>query len=267
MALLSELFGKSKPIIGMVHFPPLPLSPLYDPKTTLKDIAQAALRDAQILADLGYDGMLFSNEGDRPYLRDVGKYTVAVMTRLIEQITSRVRLPFGISVLADPEAAISIAEAVEATFVRIFLSWVFVSDWGIVDPDAGKLQRLRVSLGGKSRVFANVSGHTSPLGDRSIGEIARGAVMFGLADAICVAGSTTGIAPTDKEILEAKENALGKPVLVSSGVSVENIGTFLSIADGVIVGTSIKIDSYTFNPIDISKAKALIREAQKFRGA
>ncbi len=35
------------------------------------------------------------------------------------------KLPFGVSVLADPLAAISVAEAVEATFVRTFLSWVY----------------------------------------------------------------------------------------------------------------------------------------------
>ncbi len=86
MGLMLELFGTEKPVIGMVHFPPLPGSPLYDQRMSLSDIKEIALRDAKILEKLGYDGMIFSNEGDRPYLRDVSKYTVAVMARLIEQI-------------------------------------------------------------------------------------------------------------------------------------------------------------------------------------
>ncbi len=51
-------------------------------------------------------------------------------------------------------------------------------DWGIVDPDAGKLQRLKASVHGKSKVFANVSGHTVSLGDRSLGDIIRGSVFL-----------------------------------------------------------------------------------------
>lgn len=265
MGILADVFGVDKPIIGMVHFPPLPQSPLYDRSMSLKDIARIALQDARTLCDMGYDGILFSNEGDRPYLRSVSKYTVAVMARLIEQIISQVKIPFGVSVLADPVATISVGGAVEAHFVRIFLSWVFVADWGIVDPNAGKLQRLRGSIGATCKVFANVSGHTSPLGNRSIGDIVRGAVVFGLADAVCVAGPTAGIPVNEREIIEAKENACGKPVLVGTGVNIENIETMLSIADGVIVGTSIKINGYTFNPIDPARAKLLIDKARNVR--
>lgn len=267
MSLLNELFGTDKPIIGMVHFLPLPGSPLYDPKITLKDIEEMALKDAMILQKLGYDGMIFSNEGDRPYLRDVSKYTVAVMARLIEKITSKVKLPFGVSVLADPRAAVSVAEAVEANFVRTFLSWVYVGDWGIVDPDAGELQRLRMAVHGKAKVFANVSGHTSPLGNRSLGDITRGAVFFGLADAICLAGTTAGVAVSKEDILEAKANSAGKPVLVGTGVNINNIEEMLSLADGVIVGTSIKKDGYTFNSIDEDRAKMFLTKAREVRGA
>ncbi|MBC7123724.1 MAG: BtpA/SgcQ family protein [Pseudothermotoga sp.] len=266
MSLLHELFGREKPVIGMVHFPPLPGSPLYDPKKTLADIRDQALRDAQILEKLGFDGMIFSNEGDRPYLRDVGKYTVAVMARLIEQIVSHVKLPFGVSVLADPIAAISVAEAVEAAFVRTFLCWVYVGDWGIVDPDAGSIQRLRASVRGKCKVFANVSGHTSPLGNRSIGDLTRGSVFFGLADAVCLAGSTAGMPVNEADIIEAKNNSDGRPVLVGTGVNAQNLSRMLSISDGIIVGTSIKKDGNTFNPIDELRAKEFIDEVKRIRG-
>jgi predicted TIM-barrel enzyme len=62
----------------------------------------------------------------------------------------------------------------------------------MVDPDAGKLQRLKASINGEFKVFANISGHTEPLGGRRLEDIARGAVKFGLADAVCLAGTTAG---------------------------------------------------------------------------
>ncbi|GAB4319895.1 BtpA/SgcQ family protein [Pseudothermotoga elfii] len=261
--MLKEMFGSSKPIIGMVHFPPLPGSPLYNPNVTLNEISDQALKEASILMKLGYNGIVFSNEGDRPYLRNVSKYTVAVMARLIEKVVSKVKIPFGVSVLADPEAAISVAEAVEANFVRTFLSWVYVGDWGIVDPDAGNLQRIKASLHGKCKIFANVSGHTTPLGGRSIGDITTGAVFFGLADAICLAGTTAGKPVSESDILEARDHSAGKPVFVGTGVNVNNIERMLELSDGIIVGTSIKKNGNTFNPIDEERARILIEKAKK----
>ena len=142
MTEFERIFGTRKPILGMVHFPPLPGSPLYNPATGMKALRDIALRDTEALMKAGFDGVVFSNEGDRPYLSTVAPVTVAAMARLIAEASKLCDKPFGLSVLADPEAAISVGTAVEADFVRIFLSWVFVGDWGIVDPCAGKLLRL-----------------------------------------------------------------------------------------------------------------------------
>ncbi|HBT17256.1 MAG TPA: SgcQ protein, partial [Firmicutes bacterium] len=126
MNLLNEMFGVKKPILGMVHFPPLPGSPLYNNSDGMKKIRETALRDAEALLEAGFNGLVFSNEGDRPYLSKVDNITVAAMSALITDVTSRFDVPFGLSVLADSEAAIAIGKAVGADFVRIFLSWVFV---------------------------------------------------------------------------------------------------------------------------------------------
>jgi predicted TIM-barrel enzyme len=130
----------------------------------MKALRDTALRDTEALMKAGFDGVVFSNEGDRPYLSTVAPVTVAAMARLIAEASKLCDKPFGLSVLADPEAAISVGTAVEADFVRIFLSWVFVGDWGIVDPCAGKLLRLKSSVHGNMKIVANISGHTEPLG-------------------------------------------------------------------------------------------------------
>ncbi len=265
MTVFEELFKVKKPLLGMVHFPPLPGSPLYEAGAGMHKIRDTALRDAEALVKAGFDGIVFSNEGDRPYLSKVDNVTVAAMSRVISETTKAFDVPFGLSVLADPEAAVAIGAAVEADFVRIFLSWVFVGDWGIVDPDAGKIQRLKASLQGKMRVFANISGHTEPLGGRKLEDIARGAVKFGLADAVCLAGTTAGSEIAEEDLRGARRGAGDAPVIAGTGVSVENAERMLSLADGVIMGTSIKVGRDTFKPVDPEKAAEFIRRAKDIR--
>ncbi len=265
MTVFDDLFKVKKPILGMVHFPPLPGSPLYDSSAGMKKIRETALRDAEALVKAGFDGIVFSNEGDRPYLSRVDNATVAAMSRVISETSATFDLPFGLSVLADPQAAVAIGAAVEADFVRIFLSWVFVGDWGIVDPDAGAIQRLKASLSGNMKVFANISGHTEPLGGRKIEDIARGAVKFGLADAVCLAGTTAGSEIPEEDLRGARKGAGAAPVIAGTGVNMENVQRMLCLADGVIMGTSVKIDGNTFNPVDPDKAAAFMRHARDVR--
>jgi len=263
--ILEEMFGVKKPIIGMVHFPPLPGSPLYDSGGGMKKIMDITLRDTEALLEAGFDGVSFSNEGDRPYMSNVSKVTVAAMSALITEAKKVVDRPFGLSVLADPEAAISIGTAVEADFVRTFLSWVFVGDWGMVDPDAGKLQRLKASINGEFKVFANVSGHTEPLGGRRLEDIARGAVKFGLADAVCLAGTTAGSEIPEEDLLMARKGSVGRPVIVGTGTTIDNIEKMLTLGDGIIMGTSVKVDGDTFKPVDKKRAKEFMEKAKHLR--
>jgi membrane complex biogenesis BtpA family protein len=267
LSVLKGLSKNDKPVFGMVHFLPLPGTPCYDSAAGTKAILDTALKDAEALAAAGVDGFMFSNEGDRPYLSDVSKHTVAIMSRLVYEVSSRYKLPFGVSVLADPMAAISVGAAVQANFVRIFLSWVYASDWGIVDPDAGALQRYRASLADAPLVFANVSGHTEPLGNRSIKDITRGAIKFGLADAICLAGTTAGSEIAVGDIKEAREGSDGcVPVIVGTGVGVGNIEKMFPLGDAFIVGTSLKEKGETFNPIDPARAKKFMEKVRDLRG-
>lgn len=265
MKMLKEMFGVEKPILGMVHFPPLPGSPKYDDSTGIKKIREIAFRDAENLLEAGFDGLVFSNEGDRPYQSKVDNATVATMSAIIREVSAKFDVPFGLSVLADSEAAISIGKAVEADFVRIFLSWVYVGDWGIVNPDAGKLLRVKKNICGDMKIIANVSGHTEPLGGRKLEDIARGAVKFGLADAICLAGSTAGSEISEEDLKNARKGSAGVPVIAGTGVKEENFERMSELCDGIIMGTSLKIDRDTFNPIDLKRAKSFIKKANEIR--
>jgi predicted TIM-barrel enzyme len=68
----------------------------------------------------------------------------------------------------------------------------------------------------------------------------------------------TGEPPALVDLAEARRGALDVPVLVGSGFDRENALALLSIADGAIVGTSLKSGS----AIDPEKVKELVRRIE-----
>ena len=64
MGVLEEIFGVVKPIIGMIHLKPLPGTP---GSTSLEDVLESALRDAENLVRGGVDGLLIENFFDSPF--------------------------------------------------------------------------------------------------------------------------------------------------------------------------------------------------------
>ena len=83
-------------------------------------------------------------------------------------------------------------------------------------------------------------------------------VKRGGADAIIVTGDATGDAP-DRDLIRRAATAAGSaPVLVGSGATEKSIGGLLEVAAGVIVGTALKVDGITTNPVDGARAAAFV---------
>ncbi len=265
--VLDELFGVKKPIIAMAHFPPLPGTPLYDATLGVEGILRHVETDVEKLLRNGVDGLLFCNEGDRPYALQADFEAVAVMTRVIAEIAPRDR-PFGVDFLWDPKAPLSIAKATGARFVREVFTGVYESDMGLWQPDAAAMLRYRHHIDADQvKVFYNVTPEfASALGTRTVGQRARSAVVSSLADAILVSGPMAGSEPDITWLREAKE-AVGEdvPVLLNTGARAENIKEFLRVADGVIVGSSLKQDGYTWNPVDENRVKAFVSAVKEAR--
>jgi membrane complex biogenesis BtpA family protein len=267
--LLRELFGVEKPVIAMAHFPPLPGTPLYDEECSVAGILESVAADVEKLLDGGVDGLLFCNEGDRPYALKADFEAVAVMTHVITEVAPRDR-PFGVDFLWDPKAPIAIALATGASFVREVFTGVYDSDMGLWNTDAASLLRYRRQISaGHVKVFYNITPEfASPLGARSISMLARSAVFSSLADAILVSGPMAGAEP-DLSLLQEAKLGVGDqiPVLLNTGARVENIRQFLSVADGVIVGSSLKVDGYTWNPVDAERVRTFMAAVREVRGA
>ena len=76
-----------------------------------------------------------------------------------------------------------------------------------------------------------------------------------------------GAEPEAWVIAEAKE-AVGDqvPVLMNTGARAENIGRFLQVADGVIVGSGLKVDGQTWNSVDPARVAAFMEAVRAPRG-
>jgi membrane complex biogenesis BtpA family protein len=251
-ALIDELFKVEKPVIAMAHLPALPGTPRYDQIKGLDGILEAVSRDLGVLIEAGVDSILFCNEDDRPYSFTAGLESVAVMSRVVNELKPA-QLPFGVDFLWDPMAAMAIAKATGAHFMREVISGVYESDMGLWQPDAASLYRYRREIDAEDvRVFANITPEfASPLGTRGVYERARSLVVSTIPDAVLISGSMAGSHP-DISLLEEAKTAIGDdtPLFLNTGAKAENIQEYLAVADGVIVGSSLKVDGHTWNPVD-----------------
>jgi len=264
---LDELFAGRKVVIGMVHLKALPGTPLYDETAGMEAILKAAEHDLDALQEGGIDGVMFCNENDRPYVLTAGSATVAAMSAVVGALKSRINVPFGVDILWDPQATISIACATGAAFAREVFTGTYASDMGIWSPDAGATLRHRKSIGASGvRLLFNINAEfAAPLGSRPLAEVARSVVFGSLPDALCVSGSMTGREADLFAIEQVKHVAGSVPVFANTGVRADNVEKYLSVADGAIVGTALKVDGVTWNPVDVSRVRVLMDAARRSR--
>lgn len=264
---LERIFGTIKPIIGMVHLAPLPASPFFNPADYPEKIVHRALSDVRALQRGGIDGILFSNEGDRPYSFKVGPETVSSMAFVIGRVFDEIEVPFGVDVIWDPYATIGLAKAVGANFARTIVSGSFASDLGIIDVKGGEVLRYRKRLGAEDiPLFAYINPEFGvPLGGRDVATIAKGLSFLSVADVFCVSGPRTGTPPTVDDIRSVKEAVPDVPVFLNTGANKENITSFLEVVDGVIVGTSLKKGGITWNPVDEARVKEFMEVVRRAR--
>lgn len=266
LADLKGLFGVDKPAIAMAHLPPLPGTPLYDDAGGPDAIVASVRRDVEILTAAGFDAVMFCNEGDRPYQLTASFEGVATMARVVTEVAPRDR-PFGVDYLWDANAALAVAAVTGASFIREVTTGAYESDMGLWTPDVAKLLRRRRELRAEHiAVFMNITPEfASSLGTRTIAQTARSVSVSSLADAILVSGPMAGAEPSLDAVREAKSGCPDTPVLANTGVKSTNVRDFLGIADGVIVGSDLKVDGGTWNPVDPERAErfiAVVREAR-----
>lgn len=262
---LTSVFNAEKPIIGMVHLRPLPGSPGYDPATMGMDkIIATAIEEAAILEQAGVDGIQVENMWDIPYLRgeDIGYETAAALAVGIHAVRSKVSIPVGAEChMNGADCAMACAVAAGASWIRVF-EWcnAFVSQSGFINAMGAKVSRMRSSLKA-DHILAlcdvNVKhGSHYIIHDRSVAQQAMD-IEAQDGDAVIVTGFDTGTPPTVDNISVCKQSTT-LPILIGSGLNIDNVNELLAAADGAIIGSWFKEDNNWKNPVSYDRTKAFM---------
>jgi membrane complex biogenesis BtpA family protein len=272
MNRFQAVFGTRKPIIGMVHLPPLPGSPRYDAKRGMRYIIDHALEDTAALLEGGIDGVQVGNQFDRPFLKpqDIGPETVAAISAAATRIRASFQIPMGVNVhLNGVRQGIAVAVAAGCQWVRAFeLANAYISNAGLIEAAGPEAMRYRAFLRSEQSVmifgdFQVKHGSHAITADRTLEDQAED-VQTALADAVIVTGGSTGTAPTPADI-ERIRKAVSIPVLIGSGLSAANLDQLLPLVDGAIVGTSFKVDGRLDNPVAVDRVRRFMEKVQANR--
>eukprot|EP01102_Stenamoeba_stenopodia_P019221 TRINITY_DN7194_c0_g1_i1.p1 TRINITY_DN7194_c0_g1~~TRINITY_DN7194_c0_g1_i1.p1 ORF type:complete len:274 (+),score=62.84 TRINITY_DN7194_c0_g1_i1:52-873(+) len=262
-------FGTKKPIIGMIHVDALPGTPKYNGQSVLK-IAEKAVQEALIYKNAGIDALAIENMHDVPYLNTVvGPEVVSAMAIVGYEVKKASGLPTGIQILAAAnKEAIAVAHSANLDFVRAE-GFVFahVADEGLMSSCAGEILRYRKQIGADSVfVWTDIKKkHSSHAitSDVSIKETAKAAEYF-LSDGVIVTGASTGQEASLEEIRDCK-SGVSIPVLVGSGVTIENLSLYLAACDGLIVGSYFKKDGDWKNGVEFDRVKSFMEAVKAIR--
>src|SRR6186713_107278 len=232
-------------LAAMIAVLPLPGSPLYDGND--QRVIDQALSDLDIYKKAGVDSIIFENDGDLPYIQPpLDKKAIALMAKICKKARKRFDGPIGVQMLeAANIESLEIAAEAGLDYIRVE-AFVFahVGGSGVINGSAGKILRRRKELNAEHiKVFADVKkkhGSHSLTIDLDIKDEIMQAELF-LADGVIVTGQFTGLHPDKNDLVKAKV-ATRLPVLIGSGMNVDNIADHLSLADGFIVGSYFRKD-------------------------
>lgn len=250
-----------KLFVGVVHLKPLPGSPRFH--GTIDNIINNAIVDATAYDRGGAHALFIENFGDAPFAKGhVGPETVATMAVVARAVREHTKLPFGFNVLRnDAKSALALCAATGGSFIRVNVhSGAMITDQGIIEGDAYSTVRYRQQICPHVQILADVHvKHAEPLGEAGLGDTARETVERGLADAVIISGIGTGFA-TDFGDVELARRALPKgKILIGSGVNTHNAAEFMNIADGFIVGSSLKFNGKLASHVDQKRVAALAK--------
>lgn len=267
MMWTEDMFGVKKPILAMLHIHALPGDPLYDAAGGMPSVIRIARQELNDLQAGGVDGILFANEFSLPYQKKVDYVTVAAMARVISEIRADIRVPFGVNIAANPSAAMDLAVALDAQFLRATFTGAYVGEAGITDTDVAQTMRRRMALGAtKIKMLYKVNPEADVyLAPRDLQKITESIVFHCFPDGLCVSGASAGCETDGGTIANVKAAAGDVPVFCNTGCTAQNIMDKLRSADGACVGTALKAEGKFFNQVDRRRVCEFMDIVRKFR--
>lgn len=268
MKKFNKVFESKKSVIGMIHIDALPGTPNF--KGSVKNIIDKALMEAKFYMSGGVDGIAIENMHDVPYLnKSAGPEITSLMSIIGYEIKQLTKMPVGIQILAGAnKQALAAANSAGLDFIRAE-GFVFahIADEGTINSDAAELLRYRKAIGADNiLIFTDVKKkHSSHniTADVSIEQTAHAAEFF-LSDGIILTGSETG-KETDLDEVKSVKKSIKLPVIIGSGITLNNIENYLPYCDAVIIGSYFKKSGNWKNTVDTERVKAFMKKINQLR--
>jgi hypothetical protein len=256
-----------KTIIGMIHVDALPGTPRFNSR--VPDIIAKARAEARLYQQAGIDMLAIENMHDTPFSRRVGPEIPAAMAVIGYEVKQATGLRCGIQILAAAnKEALGAAQAAGLDFARVE-GFVFahVADEGFIDGCAADLTRYRKQIGADDILILTdiKKKHSSHAitADVDIVETAHAAEFF-LSDGVIVTGVATGVAASIEEVEQVKA-AVTIPVLVGSGVTIENVDQYLAVADALIIGSYFKQNGHWAEGVEAERVRNFMDRVNRLR--
>ncbi len=270
---MKKLSYSTKPVIWMIHFPPLIGYKDYPWEDYIVD---KMLREIEVYEKWGIDAIMLENNYDVPHTKELPTEILVQLTKLAYIARQKTNLPLWICVLwNDWKASLSIAKMIGLDFIRIP---VFVDRvqtyWFVIDPIIDEFNEYKRKIKADDidiLVDVHVK-HSQILSNYSLEESVKKSID-GWANAVIITWNWTGDLPQLKEIINLKERFKNVKIIVWSGVAVQNIGSLIEYVDWFIVWTYFKTNNFGKDKvnikswketIDLERVKALVREKQKY---
>ena len=252
--LFNSIFTVKKPIIGMIH--------VWAVKK--EEQIHQALDDLQKMEDF-VDGVIVENYGwgyeDSNLAFD---FCFKIIKNLTEIVVKNSKIPVGINMLPnDYIKAFKVADETGCKFIQMDHIVGQFHNCESVNPGEFLEARNKFSnvavLGGIHPKYYDLIDPQTPI-ESSADKVKK------LADAIVVTGKHTGGETCLQDLKTVKLVIGDMPLIVGSGLNVNNAAVQLKIADGAIVGTALKKGGVVKGePIDTDLAKRLMKEVEKSR--
>lgn len=230
-----KLFEIPSPVIAALHLPDFSRSR----QRSLAWFEDYAVANARVFAEAGIPWIKLQDQ--TPAMGAAAPETLAMMAALARLIRAEVpRLGLGIIIEAhDPAAALSVAHASGADFVRlkVFVGGAMTAGgprYGLGSEAVAK----RTVLGRDDiTILADVHDRTArPLSDEPQSFAANWASRTG-ADGLIITGSS--FADTLSRIADVRRAVPERPIFIGGGVTETNVAEALVTSDGVIVSSAL----------------------------
>ncbi len=266
MTWFNKVFGREKVIIASLYLPPMPGTMRYKSQSVAEMVAYTR-RELESLEAGGMDGVTIGNQQNWPYQLGVGPDTVALMTHIITEAHRGLSIPFGITCFWDDIAALAVAKATGAAFVRGVFRGVYAGEMGLMNLNAADAMRFRRQIDADD---VRVMFMLRPIAARAVGERSleadvKDAVWASKPDAFALCGPIPGEAPTVKELELVVSNAKEAPVLMNNGANPGNIADVLAVCNGAVIGTHLRADRKSSNPFDPDRVKSFMEQVNALR--